>query len=144
MFHYLEQGKVKTCKTLEQNSLKSDFMYFLLLLFVSVCVAFPVFIPPDVPNSGRDLTNLDYRTKEWDVSFRKYIKSLDEQKPVVWAGDLNVAHHEIGKEGVWVSPCEFISVIMSVLKIIVISCLMGASIMFKRSVSEKNILAYHL
>ncbi|CAG5122321.1 unnamed protein product [Candidula unifasciata] len=48
-----------------------------------------------VPNSGRDLPRLDYRTKEWDVDFRKYLKSLDEKKPVVLCGDLNVAHHEI-------------------------------------------------
>ncbi|BFZ09880.1 hypothetical protein BsWGS_12919 [Bradybaena similaris] len=48
-----------------------------------------------VPNSGKDLPRLDYRTKEWDVDFRKYLKSLDEKKPVIVCGDLNVAHHEI-------------------------------------------------
>uniref|UniRef100_A0A0B7A5W0 DNA repair nuclease/redox regulator APEX1 n=1 Tax=Arion vulgaris TaxID=1028688 RepID=A0A0B7A5W0_9EUPU len=48
-----------------------------------------------VPNSGRGLPRLDYRTKEWDVDFRKYLKSLDEKKPVILCGDLNVAHHEI-------------------------------------------------
>jgi AP endonuclease-1 len=48
-----------------------------------------------IPNSGRGLPRLDYRTKEWDVDFRKYLKSLDEKKPVVLCGDLNVAHHEI-------------------------------------------------
>ncbi|BFZ24928.1 hypothetical protein BsWGS_27967 [Bradybaena similaris] len=48
-----------------------------------------------IPNSGRGLPRLDYRTKEWDVDFRNYLKSLDKKKPVVWCGDLNVAHHEI-------------------------------------------------
>ena len=35
---------------------------------------------------------------EWDPDFRKYLKTLDEKKPVVLCGDLNVAHHEIGRE----------------------------------------------
>lgn len=38
---------------------------------------------------------LDYRTKEWDVDFLGYIKSLEDKKPVVFCGDLNVAHKEI-------------------------------------------------
>ena len=50
----------------------------------------------DVPNSGRGLPRLDYRTKEWDVDFRNYLKKLDATKPVILCGDLNVAHHEIG------------------------------------------------
>jgi len=50
----------------------------------------------DVPNSGRGLPRLDYRTKKWDVDFRNYLKQLDATKPVVLCGDLNVAHHEIG------------------------------------------------
>ena len=41
---------------------------------------------------------LDYRVGEWDPDFRKYLKTLDEKKPVVLCGDLNVAHHEIGRE----------------------------------------------
>ncbi|XP_064617811.1 DNA repair nuclease APEX1-like isoform X2 [Liolophura sinensis] len=48
-----------------------------------------------VPNSGRGLPRLDYRTKEWDEDFREYLKKLDEKKPVIWCGDLNVAHQEI-------------------------------------------------
>ena len=38
---------------------------------------------------------LDYRTKEWDVDFLAYVKSLETTKPVVFCGDLNVAHKEI-------------------------------------------------
>ena len=38
---------------------------------------------------------LDYRTKEWDVDFLAYVKSLEAVKPVVFCGDLNVAHNEI-------------------------------------------------
>uniref|UniRef100_A0A2C9JNN8 DNA-(apurinic or apyrimidinic site) endonuclease n=1 Tax=Biomphalaria glabrata TaxID=6526 RepID=A0A2C9JNN8_BIOGL len=48
-----------------------------------------------IPNSGRGLPRLDYRTQEWDQAFRNYLKSLDKKKPVVWCGDLNVAHKEI-------------------------------------------------
>ena len=50
----------------------------------------------DVPNSGRGLPRLAYRTQEWDVDFRNYLKKLDATKPVILCGDLNVAHHEIG------------------------------------------------
>lgn len=32
---------------------------------------------------------------EWEVAFLKYLKSLDKQKPVIWCGDLNVAHQRI-------------------------------------------------
>jgi len=46
------------------------------------------------PNSGEDLKRLDYRA-EWDVAFRDHIVALEEKKPVVVCGDLNVAHHEI-------------------------------------------------
>lgn len=49
-----------------------------------------------MPNSGRGLKRLEYRTKEWDVDFRKYLKELDNKKPVILCGDLNVAHNEIG------------------------------------------------
>jgi len=48
-----------------------------------------------VPNSGRGLVNLDYRTKEWDVAFRNYLNKLGELKPVILCGDLNVAHTSI-------------------------------------------------
>lgn len=48
-----------------------------------------------VPNSKRDLSRLGYRTKEWDVDFLKFLKKLEKRKPVVFCGDLNVAHREI-------------------------------------------------
>ncbi len=47
------------------------------------------------PNSQRELTRLDYRTKEWDVDFLAYLKELERHKPVIFCGDLNVAHKEI-------------------------------------------------
>jgi len=46
------------------------------------------------PNSKRGLLRLDYRM-EWEDDFRKYLKALDDQKPVILCGDLNVAHKEI-------------------------------------------------
>lgn len=46
------------------------------------------------PNSQRELTRLEYRVK-WENVFRKYLKKLDEIKPVILCGDLNVAHEEI-------------------------------------------------
>ncbi|WP_368936958.1 exodeoxyribonuclease III [Bacillus sp. SH8-8] len=46
------------------------------------------------PNSKQGLERLDYRMK-WEDAFRAYIKQLDEKKPVVFCGDLNVAHKEI-------------------------------------------------
>ncbi len=48
-----------------------------------------------VPNSKRDLSRLAYRQKEWDVDFLKYLKTLEKKKPVIFCGDLNVAHTEI-------------------------------------------------
>jgi exodeoxyribonuclease-3 len=48
-----------------------------------------------VPNSKRDLSRLEYRSKQWDVDFLNYLKSLENKKPVVFCGDLNVAHKEI-------------------------------------------------
>lgn len=47
-----------------------------------------------VPNSQRELTRLAYR-REWEAAFLKYIKGLEETKPVIYCGDLNVAHEEI-------------------------------------------------
>ena len=47
------------------------------------------------PNSKRDLSRLDYRENEWDIDFLNYVKQLEEFKPVVFCGDLNVAHQEI-------------------------------------------------
>ncbi len=46
------------------------------------------------PNSGQGLKRLDYR-QEWDRDFLKYLESLEKSKPVIVAGDLNVAHSEI-------------------------------------------------
>jgi exodeoxyribonuclease-3 len=48
-----------------------------------------------VPNSKRDLSRLPYRHQEWDPDFLKYLKKLEKKKPVVFCGDLNVAHTEI-------------------------------------------------
>jgi exodeoxyribonuclease III len=47
------------------------------------------------PNSQRGLTRLDYRTKEWDPAFLAYLKKLEKTKPVIFCGDLNVAHQDI-------------------------------------------------
>ena len=47
------------------------------------------------PNSKRDLSRLNYRQKEWDIDFLKYLKKLEKIKPVLFCGDLNVAHKEI-------------------------------------------------
>jgi len=47
-----------------------------------------------VPNSKRELTRLPYR-QEWDRDFLKYLKKLERKKPVIFCGDLNVAHTEI-------------------------------------------------
>lgn len=52
------------------------------------------FITVYVPNSQDGLKRLDYRMK-WEADFLKYINSLQEKKPVVYCGDLNVAHKEI-------------------------------------------------
>ncbi len=46
------------------------------------------------PNSQDGLRRLDYRMK-WEADFLNYIKTLDEKKPVILCGDLNVAHKEI-------------------------------------------------
>lgn len=46
------------------------------------------------PNSQNELARLPYR-QEWDAAFREYVGSLANTKPVVFCGDLNVAHQEI-------------------------------------------------
>ena len=46
------------------------------------------------PNSGSELLRLEYR-QVWDKDFYAYIKTLEEKKPVVVCGDLNVAHRPI-------------------------------------------------
>ena len=47
-----------------------------------------------VPNSQDDLRRLSYRM-EWEDAFLAYIQKLEENKPVIFCGDLNVAHKEI-------------------------------------------------
>lgn len=46
------------------------------------------------PNSQEGLKRLDYRL-EWEDAFLAYLKALEEKKPVILCGDLNVAHREI-------------------------------------------------
>lgn len=46
------------------------------------------------PNSQNELKRLDYRM-EWEDAFFAYVKGLDEKKPLIYCGDLNVAHQEI-------------------------------------------------
>jgi exodeoxyribonuclease-3 len=52
------------------------------------------FITVYVPNARDGLVRLDYRM-DWENAFREYICALDAKKPVVFCGDLNVAHNEI-------------------------------------------------
>ena len=47
-----------------------------------------------VPNAQRELTRLDWRM-EWEDALREYLLGLDSRKPVIYCGDLNVAHQEI-------------------------------------------------
>ncbi|MDF9827341.1 exodeoxyribonuclease-3 [Ereboglobus sp. PH5-10] len=63
-----------------------------------ITMEFPKFWLVNVyqPNSQRGLARLDYRTKAWDPAFLAHIKKLEKAgKPVVFCGDLNVAHEEI-------------------------------------------------
>ena len=46
------------------------------------------------PNAQEELKRLDYRM-EWEDAFLAYLKRLEEKKPVIFCGDLNVAHQEI-------------------------------------------------
>ena len=52
------------------------------------------FITVYVPNSQDGLARLDYRMT-WEDDFLHYVKNLEEHKPVIYCGDLNVAHREI-------------------------------------------------
>lgn len=47
-----------------------------------------------VPNSQDGLKRLDYRM-QWEEAFMRYVSALDKRKPVIFCGDLNVAHKEI-------------------------------------------------
>ena len=61
-----------------------------------ITVEFENFILVNVytPNAQRGLTRLAHR-QEWDVAFLKFLKDLEKRKPVIFCGDLNVAHTEI-------------------------------------------------
>lgn len=50
-----------------------------------------------VPNSGQKLERLDYRTQEWDVDLLNYMRDIESRRgvPVIWLGDLNVAHKRL-------------------------------------------------
>ena len=52
------------------------------------------FVTVYTPNSQNELARLDYRMK-WEDDFRAYLKKLEEAKPVIVTGDMNVAHREI-------------------------------------------------
>lgn len=52
------------------------------------------FVCAYVPNSKDGLTRLDYRM-HWEDDLRKHLVKLDQSKPVIYTGDLNVAHNEI-------------------------------------------------
>lgn len=60
------------------------------------------------PNAKEDLSRIPLRHKKWDPAFLEYVKELEKNKPVIFCGDLNVAHTEddlarpkenIGKKG---------------------------------------------
>ncbi len=52
------------------------------------------FVTVYTPNSQNELKRLSYRM-EWEEAFLCYLKGLEQKKPVIFAGDLNVAHKEI-------------------------------------------------
>lgn len=52
------------------------------------------FVTVYTPNAKEDLKRLDYRV-QWEADFLAYLKNLEESKPVIFCGDLNVAHKEI-------------------------------------------------
>ena len=57
------------------------------------------------PNSQDELRRLDYRMT-WEDAFLAYIKSLDTRKPVIFCGDLNVAHQEIDLKNPKTTSCK--------------------------------------
>lgn len=61
-----------------------------------ITLEFPAyyFVTVYTPNSQSELKRLDYRM-EWEDAFREYLLTLDEKKPVILCGDMNVAHKEI-------------------------------------------------
>ncbi len=64
----------------------------------TITAEFPLFHLTNVyvPNSGQQLDRLSYRTQQWDTDFLAKMQHLetDTKKPIVWLGDLNVAHNE--------------------------------------------------
>jgi len=61
----------------------------IMLEFKDFCV-----VSVYTPNAKDDLSRLQLRHKNWDPAFLEYMKGLDEKKPVIFCGDLNVAHTE--------------------------------------------------
>lgn len=61
-----------------------------------ITLEFPAFnmVTVYTPNSQDQLARLDYRMK-WEEDFLAYLKTLEQTKPVIFCGDLNVAHQEI-------------------------------------------------
>ncbi|MBO4289502.1 MAG: exodeoxyribonuclease III [Lachnospiraceae bacterium] len=61
-----------------------------------IALEFPdyYFLTCYTPNAQEELKRLDYRM-EWEDAFLAYLKRLEEKKPVIFCGDLNVAHQEI-------------------------------------------------
>ena len=61
-----------------------------------LCAEYEIFylVTVYVPNSGSELKRLDYR-QQWDLDFFNYLKKLEEIKPVIVCGDMNVAHKPI-------------------------------------------------
>lgn len=62
-----------------------------------IAAEFPEFwvVTVYTPNSKGDLSRLNLRFDHWDRAFLAYVKRLEETKPVLFCGDLNVAHQEI-------------------------------------------------
>ena len=56
------------------------------------------FVTVYTPNSQNELARLPYRM-QWETDFLAYLKKLEEKKPVIFCGDLNVAHREIDQTG---------------------------------------------
>jgi len=61
-----------------------------------IALEYPTFwvVTVYTPNSQRELTRLEYRMK-WEADFLAYLNGLKAKKPVIFCGDLNVAHKEI-------------------------------------------------
>lgn len=61
-----------------------------------ITAEFPDFFLVNVytPNSQQELARLPYRM-QWEDAFRDYLKTLDQKKPLIVCGDMNVAHEEI-------------------------------------------------